>query len=87
MKQEEQKALVWGAIGGALLTAVFFSRFDGALLTLLLFPIYFAFATMFAEGVVSFRAGAGFGERAGLGLISWWAVALSLLALFISFAT
>jgi hypothetical protein len=87
MSALDKKILVWGAVGAVLLTALFFSRFDGALVTLLLFPVHFAFATMFAEGVVSFRAGAGFGERAGLGLFAWCFVLCSALALFISFVT
>lgn len=84
MNTENRKILIWGAIGGTMLTALIYSRFEASPMVLLLFPPMFALATMLAEGVVTFKAGAGWGQRAGLGVGGWWCLAWAAFAFFLS---
>lgn len=87
MSAHEAKALVGGAALGAIVTAVFFSRFNGSWMILAAAPLFFALATLLVESFLTFDAGRGFGTRPGLGVAGWWCLMGAAFCLVLSFIT
>lgn len=87
MNSSDARTLATGSALGVILTAVFYSRFDGSWLVLAATPLFLALATLVVEAFQTFDTGRGFGQRAGLGLGGWWCLVGAALCLALSFIT
>ena len=87
MTTDERRVLCWGVAGGALLTGILMTRFDGSLAVLFVAPLLTGLCAMIGEGILQAKHGTSFHERPGLGLRGWFAFTVALIALFFSFVT